>query len=121
MLSLENINVAIEGVPVLRNVGFSLKAGESAALIGRNGAGKTTTVRTIMGFTESGGTVRYPISTAFRNSSSSIAAATVKSRVGRSSSIGTTRRSAPANRAIWLTAAPPREKFATICSVTACG
>jgi len=58
MLSLENINVAIEGVPVLRNVSFSLKAGESAALIGRNGAGKTTTVRTIMGFTESGGTVR---------------------------------------------------------------
>jgi branched-chain amino acid transport system ATP-binding protein len=58
MLSFENINVAIEGVPVLRNVSFSLKAGESAALIGRNGAGKTTTVRTIMGFTESGGTVR---------------------------------------------------------------
>jgi branched-chain amino acid transport system ATP-binding protein len=58
MLSFENINVAIEGVPVLRNVSFSLKAGESAALIGRNGAGKTTTVRTVMGFTESGGTVR---------------------------------------------------------------
>ena len=41
MLSLENINVAIEGAPVLRNVSFSLKAGASAALIGRNGAGKT--------------------------------------------------------------------------------
>ncbi len=58
MLNFENINVAIEGVPVLRNVSFSLKAGESAALIGRNGAGKTTTVRTIMGFTEASGTVR---------------------------------------------------------------
>src|SRR6478735_9705128 len=58
MLSFENINVAIAGVPVLRNVSFSLKAGASAALIGRNGAGKTTTVRTIMGFTEATGTVR---------------------------------------------------------------
>jgi branched-chain amino acid transport system ATP-binding protein len=58
MLSLENINVAIEGAPVLRDVSFSLKAGASAALIGRNGAGKTTTVRTIMGFTEATGSMR---------------------------------------------------------------
>jgi branched-chain amino acid transport system ATP-binding protein len=58
MLSFENINVAIAGAPVLRNVRFALKPGASAALIGRNGAGKTTTVRTIMGFTEATGTVR---------------------------------------------------------------
>jgi branched-chain amino acid transport system ATP-binding protein len=58
MLSFENINVAIAGAPVLRNVSFALQSGASAALIGRNGAGKTTTVRTIMGFTESNGTVR---------------------------------------------------------------
>ena len=58
MLSFENVNVAIAGAPVLRNVSFALKAGASAALIGRNGAGKTTTVRTIMGFTEANGTMR---------------------------------------------------------------
>jgi branched-chain amino acid transport system ATP-binding protein len=58
MLSFENINVAIEGAPVLRNVSFSVKAGASAALVGRNGAGKTTTVRTIMGFTQATGTMR---------------------------------------------------------------
>jgi branched-chain amino acid transport system ATP-binding protein len=58
MLSFENVNVAIAGAPVLRNVSFALKAGTSTALIGRNGAGKTTTVRTIMGFTEANGTVR---------------------------------------------------------------
>ena len=58
MLSFENINVAIAGAPVLRNVSFALQPGASAALIGRNGAGKTTTVRTIMGFTEASGTVR---------------------------------------------------------------
>jgi len=57
MLSLSNINVWVEGAPVLRNVSFALKAGASAALIGRNGAGKTTTVRTIMGFTEATGTL----------------------------------------------------------------
>jgi hypothetical protein len=45
----------------------------------------------------------------------------VKSRVGRSSSISTTRNSAPATPAIWLMAAPPRSKFATICAVTAGG
>jgi branched-chain amino acid transport system ATP-binding protein len=58
MLSFENINVAIAGAPVLRNVSFALQPGASVALIGRNGAGKTTTVRTIMGFTESNGIVR---------------------------------------------------------------
>jgi branched-chain amino acid transport system ATP-binding protein len=58
MLVFENINVAIEGAPVLRDVSFSLKEGASAALIGRNGAGKTTTVRTIMGFTQATGAVR---------------------------------------------------------------
>jgi branched-chain amino acid transport system ATP-binding protein len=58
MLSLENVNVAIEGAPVLRNVSFALEEGTSAALIGRNGAGKTTIVRTIMGFTQSTGIVR---------------------------------------------------------------
>ena len=58
MLSFENVNVAIADVPVLRNLSFALQAGASAALIGRNGAGKTTTVRTVMGFTETRGTVR---------------------------------------------------------------
>jgi branched-chain amino acid transport system ATP-binding protein len=57
MLSFENVNVAIEAAPVLRNVSFSLQPGSSAALIGRNGAGKTTIVRTIMGFTEASGTM----------------------------------------------------------------
>lgn len=59
MLSFENINVAIAGAPVLRNVSFTLKPGANAALIGRNGAGKTTTVRTIMGFTDATGSVRF--------------------------------------------------------------
>ena len=58
MLSFDQVNVSIAGVHVLRNVTFSLRAGSTAALIGRNGAGKTTTLRTIMGFTEATGDIR---------------------------------------------------------------
>ena len=49
MLRLENVDVHIEGVHVLRAVSFALRPGAIAALIGRNGAGKTTTLRAIMG------------------------------------------------------------------------
>ncbi|TVQ34784.1 MAG: ATP-binding cassette domain-containing protein [Geminicoccaceae bacterium] len=50
MLELTDVDVHIEGVHVLRRVRFTVKSGETAALIGRNGAGKTTTLRAIMGF-----------------------------------------------------------------------
>lgn len=57
MLRFENVDVAIAGVNVLRNVSFRLAPGATCALIGHNGAGKTTTVRTIMGFTQARGRV----------------------------------------------------------------
>lgn len=49
MLRLDNVSVSIGPVGILRNVGFDLRSGESAGLIGRNGAGKTTLLRTVMG------------------------------------------------------------------------
>lgn len=49
MLSVKDINVAIAGTQVLRNVSFCLTPGKTTILIGRNGAGKTTTLRSIMG------------------------------------------------------------------------
>jgi ABC-type branched-subunit amino acid transport system ATPase component len=49
MLELQGVSVDIAGVPVLRRVSLTVRAGGRVALIGRNGAGKTTTLRTLMG------------------------------------------------------------------------
>lgn len=49
MLSLERVEVAIQGARILRGVDLALEAGGRLALVGRNGAGKTTTFRAIMG------------------------------------------------------------------------
>lgn len=57
MLILDHVSVSFSAVPVLRDVTFTLRAGESVAFIGRNGAGKTTTLRTIMGFTKMDGRI----------------------------------------------------------------
>ena len=49
MLSIANLNVAIQSVQILRNVSLELPTGSMAGLIGRNGAGKTTLMKSIMG------------------------------------------------------------------------
>ena len=51
MLKLDNVQVSLEGARILRGAEMTVRAGGTAALIGRNGAGKTTLLRTIMGFT----------------------------------------------------------------------
>ncbi len=49
MLSVANLNVAIQSVQILRNVSLELPTGTMVGLIGRNGAGKTTLMKSIMG------------------------------------------------------------------------
>lgn len=49
MLRLEEVQVSLAGVRVLRKVSFDLKPDCATVLVGRNGAGKTTTLRAIMG------------------------------------------------------------------------
>ncbi len=50
VLAVDRVSVSFSGRPVLREVTFSLGAGEFCGLIGTNGAGKTTLLRTILGF-----------------------------------------------------------------------
>ncbi len=49
MLQIENLDVSIGSVGILRNISMSVPTGKFAGLIGRNGAGKTTLMRSIMG------------------------------------------------------------------------
>ena len=49
MLKVSALEVAIQGVTVLRDVSLELPDGVMAGLIGRNGAGKTSLMRSIMG------------------------------------------------------------------------
>jgi len=48
MLELSGINSFYGKAHILRDLSFSIKAGEVVSLLGRNGAGKTTTVKSIM-------------------------------------------------------------------------
>jgi len=53
VLSLRGLSFAYnEGMPVLTDVNFSVKAGEMLSIVGTNGAGKSTTARLICGFEE---------------------------------------------------------------------
>lgn len=49
MLSLDKVQVSIEGVRVLRDISCDIVERKTTVLIGRNGAGKTTTLPAIMG------------------------------------------------------------------------
>lgn len=50
MLILENVAQSYAAKPVLRDVNFSLKAGQIGCLLGPSGCGKTTALRLIAGF-----------------------------------------------------------------------
>jgi urea transport system ATP-binding protein len=49
MLRLKNINVYYGESHILRDVSFTIEAGQVACLMGRNGVGKTTALKAIMG------------------------------------------------------------------------
>ena len=49
MLHVHNINVYYGESHILRDVSFTIEAGQVACLLGRNGVGKTTTLKAIMG------------------------------------------------------------------------
>jgi zinc transport system ATP-binding protein len=49
VLAAEDLTVELGGLPVLRGVAISVRAGEAVALLGGNGSGKSTLVRTLLG------------------------------------------------------------------------
>jgi Fe-S cluster assembly ATP-binding protein len=49
ILEVEGLSVKVEGKLILKDLAFSLKAGESHILFGPNGSGKTTLISAIMG------------------------------------------------------------------------
>lgn len=49
MLTIENISLSIQRVPILWDVSLEVETGKTCGLIGRNGAGKTSLMRSIMG------------------------------------------------------------------------
>ena len=49
LLRADGITSGYDGIPAIRNLSLSVKAGEVVALLGANGAGKTTTLLTLAG------------------------------------------------------------------------
>jgi cobalt/nickel transport system ATP-binding protein len=49
LITFENVTIERDGACVLRDVSFSLSAGERLAIVGPNGAGKTTLLRAMVG------------------------------------------------------------------------
>lgn len=49
MLNVIDLNVSIQGVPILQDANLHIPPGAMVGLVGRNGAGKTTFMRSVMG------------------------------------------------------------------------
>ncbi|MCF8216676.1 MAG: ABC transporter ATP-binding protein [Chlorobium sp.] len=58
VIRCEQLTVEIEGVPILKNLSFSVSEGDFLAIVGPNGGGKTTLLRVLLGLQKpSSGTV----------------------------------------------------------------
>jgi branched-chain amino acid transport system ATP-binding protein len=59
MLKVDNLNVSIGPIPIIRNASLKVEEGQMCGLIGRNGAGKTTLLRALMGALPATGKVEF--------------------------------------------------------------
>src|SRR3989338_5424690 len=59
ILEVKNLSKTYKGLEAVRDISFSIEAGEIVGLLGPNGAGKTTTISMILGLlTPSGGSIK---------------------------------------------------------------
>ena len=76
MLVMENVNLSIQSIPILRDVSLEIETGTTVGLVGRNGAGKTTLISTICGIvTPTNGSIKvngYDIEKDYRQTRSLI-------------------------------------------------
>src|SRR3989344_4467667 len=59
ILSVKNLNVNINGQPVLSDVSFDVKKGDIFVIIGPNGAGKTVLFRALLNLIPFGGKIEW--------------------------------------------------------------
>ena len=57
ILTVENLNIAYQGVPAVMDVNFTLERGMVLTIVGESGSGKTTVIRALMGLLPVGGEV----------------------------------------------------------------
>ena len=58
-LQIENLSVAIDGRPILRDIALHAHCGELTVVIGRNGAGKSTLMKALVGELPYSGTITF--------------------------------------------------------------
>ena len=58
---MQNLEITLEGAPILRDVSFQLNCREITALIGPNGAGKSSLFRSILGQIPYSGSIRFEL------------------------------------------------------------
>ena len=60
LLTCENLSLGYEGTEIIRDLSFSVHAGDYLCIVGENGSGKSTLMKTLLGLHAAmNGTVRY--------------------------------------------------------------
>jgi energy-coupling factor transporter ATP-binding protein EcfA2 len=85
-LEVSGLTVELGGRAILRNLSFSLAAGQVVAVVGRNGVGKTTLLRALAGLQKHEGTIamdgdRPDLGIAFQNADLQLFNATVRDEI----------------------------------------